>query len=77
MLAPPSAAPLSPRFVVGQPLEAPPLAVPGQPSREEVDAFHARFYAALRELWDAHAKEFPGYQGVKLVVVDKDSEVAS
>ncbi|KAL4452259.1 hypothetical protein ABPG75_007921 [Micractinium tetrahymenae] len=65
------------KFVVGQPVEAPPLAVPGQPSQEDIDAFHARFYAALRELWAAHAKDFPGYRGVKFVVVDKDSEVAS
>lgn len=58
------------RFVIGQPVELPPLAVPGAPSAAEVDAAHARFYAALRATWDRHAPSFPGYEDVKLVVVD-------
>ena len=57
------------RFVVGQPIPAPKLAHEGEPTPAEVDAQHARFYAALRALWDAHAKDFPGYADVKLVVV--------
>ncbi len=65
------------RFVIGQPLEAPSLVVPGQPSQEEVEAFHARFYDALRELWAAHAKEFPGYGDIKLVVAGKDGDVVA
>lgn len=56
------------KFVVGQPLPAPKLAQEGEPSREEVEAFHACFYGALEKLWEAHAKDFPGYQDVKLVI---------
>jgi len=69
--------PCSPRFIIGQPITVPPLAVEGQPSAEEVDALHARFYTAVRELWDAHAKEFPGYEDVKLVVAEKDTVLAA
>lgn len=60
--------PLRCRFVVGQPLPAPKLAQEGEPSREEVEAFHACFYGALEKLWEAHAKDFPCYQDVKLVI---------
>lgn len=57
------------KFVVGAPIPAPPLAAPGEPSEAEVDAQHARFYAALADLFARHAPSFPGYADVKLVVV--------
>ena len=57
------------KYVVGQPVEAPPLAVPGKPSEAEVEAAHAAFYDALRALWHRHAPSHPGYADVKLVVV--------
>lgn len=57
------------RFVVGQPIEAPKLEREGEPSQAEVDATHARFYAAVEQLWATHADTFPGYQGVKLRLV--------
>lgn len=64
------------KFVVGQPIEAPPPAIEGQPSQAEIDALHACFYAALRELWAEHAPSFPGYADVELVVQDKDPMLA-
>ncbi|PRW56972.1 Diacylglycerol O-acyltransferase 1 [Chlorella sorokiniana] len=65
----PLPAPTGLRFVIGQPLRAPKLAKEGEPTEEEVDAFHAQFYASLKDLWARHAPKFPGYEGVKLVVV--------
>ena len=34
-------------------------------------------HAALREVWDAHAPSFPGYSDVRLVMVDKEQDVAA
>lgn len=65
----PLPAPTGLKFVVGEPIVAPPLAAEGEPSEAEVDALHARYYAALRALWARHAPSFPGYEGVSLVVV--------
>lgn len=65
----PLPAPSGIKFVVGQPIQAPPLEQEGAPSEAEVEAQHKRFYAALCELWDHHAPGFPGYADIKLVVV--------
>lgn len=56
------------RYVVGAPIPPPKLAQEGLPSAAEVDAYHATYYAALAQLWKVHAADFPGYQGVKLVM---------
>lgn len=56
------------RYVVGAPIPPPKLQHEGQPSAAEVDAFHARYYEALQQLWKVHAADFPGYQNVSLVV---------
>ena len=56
------------KVVVGRPLPAPKLEVPGLPSAAEVDAQHARFYGELQRLWQAHAPSFPGYADVTLVL---------
>ncbi len=59
----PYASPLE--IVVGAPLDVP--ASPN-PTDAEVDALHARYVAALRGLYAAHAGA-AGYGGVKLVVL--------
>lgn len=65
----PLPAPTGLRFVIGQPIRAPKPAKEGEPSQAEVDAFHAQFYASLKELWGRHAPKFPGYEDVKFVAV--------
>lgn len=44
----PLPAPTGLRFVIGQPIRAPKPAKEGQPTEQEVDAFHAQFYDALK-----------------------------
>ena len=55
---------------MGAPIDPPPLA-PGQgaPSAAQVDALHTQFYDQAARMFERHAATFPGYQGVRLVLV--------
>lgn len=39
-----------------------------QVEEEEVEKLHARYYAAVEQLYHKHSKTFPGCRGVRLVM---------
>lgn len=45
-------------MVFGPPIDLPPPATPGKPTDEEVAQAHARYVAALKDLFDKHKTEF-------------------
>lgn len=58
------------RFVVGAPLESPPL-LPGasEPTLEQVETLHTAFYDAAEKLWESYSKDFAGYERIPMVRV--------
>jgi hypothetical protein len=40
-----------------------------EPSEDQVDWLHRRFYGEVERLWAKHHKTFPGYEQVELRVV--------
>lgn len=65
MLPLPEPKPLS--FVVGPQIELPDRVLGAPATAEEVDALHARYYATLQELFEAH-RAAAGYPDATLVL---------
>ena len=55
-------------LVVGAPLELPACGTAGQPTQAEVDAAHAQYVAALRQLFDRNKASF-GYADRELTIL--------
>ena len=61
--------PVKMRVCFGQPIKME-IASEGEPTEEEVDQLHYKFYKAMQDLYDKH-KEVCGYSGWELVMIGK------
>ena len=56
-------------FVIGKPLPLPSIAIPGNPTEEEVLQYHHSFYLEAKRLWNVHRKSFEGYEDIEAILV--------